>query len=409
MASIKTVLRKKPLTDGTFPICLRVTKNRRTKYFKTIFTTLPSEWNEATGTFNKRNSSYIQNNRLLLKFKDRALKVYGQLEIEQENFTLEDFEKYYRIIENPIQRNVFTFWNEIIDEMLTAGRTGNARVNKETSQSIKLFHKRKSLTFREVSTVFLNKYEVFLRSRGGTDGGIAVRMRAIRAVYNMAIARNLIKEDYYPFKSYKISKLKGKGIKKTLDLTEVLKIVNLDLKDRQNLQYSRNYFVFSFYTRGMNFADMMKLKHSDVTGDRIIYTRSKTKGNFIVKVLPPVQEILDYFAPYNTHTKYVFPILYRENYTPTQLENRKSKTLKKYNKDLKEIAKLCNISKPLSSYVARHSFANCLKQKGIATDIISESLGHQNLAVTQAYLKTLDNTVLDDACEVLLDTIPKSV
>ena len=43
-----------------------------------------------------------------------------------------------------------------------------------------------------------------------------------------------------------------------------------------------------------------------------------------------------------------------------------------------------------------------MKQKGVATDIISESLGHQNLAVTQAYLKELDSSVLDEAVELLL-------
>lgn len=87
---------------------------------------------------------------------------------------------------------------------------------------------------------------------------------------------------------------------------------------------------------------------------------------------------------------------------PPQLENRKSKTLKKFNKDLKEIARICDIDKNISSYVARHSFANCLKQKGVATDIISESMGHQNLAITQAYLKELDSTVLDEASALLL-------
>lgn len=56
----------------------------------------------------------------------------------------------------------------------------------------------------------------------------------------------------------------------------------------------------------------------------------------------------------------------------------------------------------INSYVARNSFVNCLKQKGVATEIISESLGHQNLAVTQTYLKALDSAVLDGASELLL-------
>ena len=152
----------------------------------------------------------------------------------------------------------------------------------------------------------------------------------------------------------------------------------------------------------MNFADMMKLEWNAVDDDKICYTRSKTKGNFMVKILPPVREILNFYHKYSLDTKYVFPILLKDDLTPSQLENRKHKTLQRYNKDLKEIAQICGIDKNISSYVARHSFANCLKQKGVATDIISESMGHQNLAVTQAYLKELDGAVLDKASELLL-------
>lgn len=88
--------------------------------------------------------------------------------------------------------------------------------------------------------------------------------------------------------------------------------------------------------------------------------------------------------------------------TPSQIENQKRMILKRYNQRLKEIAPICKIEKPLTSYVARHSYANCLKQKGIATDIISESIGHQNVAIRQAYLKKLDTSLIDDAMEVLL-------
>ena len=78
------------------------------------------------------------------------------------------------------------------------------------------------------------------------------------------------------------------------------------------------------------------------------------------------------------------------------------KTLQRYNKELKAIAEICGIDKTITSYVARHSFANCLKQKGVATDIISESMGHQNLNITQTYLKEFDNSVLDKAIEILV-------
>ena len=402
MINVKVVLRKKRLSNGSFPVCLRITKNRKTKYFKTIFNATEDEWNSTAGKFNKRNGNYLQNNRLLIKFQDRALQVLGDLKIESDDFTLEDFEKAYRVSSNPVQNNLFAFWDEIIDEMMAAGRMGNARVNREAYKSIKKFHGSTNLVFKDITPTFLNKYEVHMRSRGGTDGGIGVPIRALRAVYNFAIERNMVKEEYYPFQVYKISKLKGKGLKKSLTMEQVKKIVSLDLEKYPWLINSRNYFVFSFYTRGMNFADMMKLEWKQVDEERIYYTRSKTKRTFIIKIVPPVQDILDYYKEQKRDTKYVFPILLHDNLTPSQVANRKHKVLQRYNLQLKEIAEICGINKNISSYVARHSFANCLKQKGIATDIISESLGHQNLAVTQAYLKELDSSVLDDAVETLL-------
>ncbi|WP_437371867.1 phage integrase SAM-like domain-containing protein [Maribacter litoralis] len=402
MATVKTVLRKTKLANGSYPIALRVSKNRASKYFQTIFRAFPNEWNPTTGSFTSKNSNSMQNNRLLLKFKDRALKILSELEMEKKEYNLEEFEDRFRIVSNPVQQNVFYLWNEIIEEMITAGRTGNARANRDSYNSLKLFNKSTKLTFKEVTHSFLNKYEVFLRSRGGTDGGVSIRMRGLRALYNSAIERNLAKLELYPFKAYKISKLKGKSIKKALAMEEVIKIKNLDLGMYPHLINSRNYFIFSFYTRGMNFTDMMKLEWKQVTIRNIYYKRSKTKSNFTIKILPPVQEILKYYQESSIGTKYVFPILLKDNLEPTQVENRKHKTLQRYNKELKEIANVLEIDKPLSSYVARHSFANCLKQKGVATDIISESMGHKNLTITQLYLKELSNSVLDEAMEILV-------
>lgn len=402
MATVKTVLRKTKLADGSYPISLRIYKDRQSKFFQTIFRAFPNEWNQTNGSFTSKNTNNIQNNRLLLKFKDRALKILSDLEMEKSDFTLKDFENRFRIVSNPLQQNFFYFWDEIIGEMTYSGRTGNARVNKNSFNSLKKFNKSTRLNFKEITPSFLYKYEAFLRSRGGSDGGIGVRMRAIRAIYNFAIERRIAKEQDYPFKVYKVSKLKGKNLKKALTMEEILKIRDLDLEKNPSLLNTRNYFIFSFYTRGMNFMDMMKLEWKDTDQDKIYYTRSKTKGNFQIKIVLPVQEILSHYKQFSKGTKYVFPILLKNSLTPSQVENRKHKTLQRYNKELKEIAEICEINKPISSYVARHSFANCLKQKGVATDVISESMGHQNLAVTQAYLKEFDNSVLDDAIEILV-------
>lgn len=402
MSSIKIVLRKKGLSDGTYPICLRITKDRKTKYFNTIFKSSEKEWDSSSGSFNKKNSNYMQNNRLLLKIKERALKVYSELDFEKEYFNLDDFSQRFRVDSNPANDYVFPFWEEIISEMKLAGRMGNAIMYEETMKSINQFSGFKKIRFQDITNSYLNKYEAWLRSRGGTGGGISIKQRTLRALYNKAIERNIIKDINHPFKTYKISKLKGQGIKKALDYDQVSKIINFNISKYPQLAEARNYFVFSFYTRGMNYTDMMELKWDNIDSKAISYIRNKTKGRFVISILPPVREILDYYKEYSLPTKYVFPILLKDGLTPNQINNRKKKTLAKYNYDLKEIAKITGIDKSLSSYVARHSFANCLKQKGVATDVIGESLGHKDITTTQVYLKELGSSVLDDAAALLV-------
>ena len=365
-----------------------------------MFKSTEKEWDAPSGCFNKKNTNYIQNNRLLLKIKARALKVYSDLDFEKDYFNLDDFSQRFRVDSNPANDSVFPFWEEIISEMKLAGRMGNATMYMETMKSVKQFCGFKKIRFQDITNSFLNKYEAWLRSRGGTGGGISIKQRTLRALYNKAIERNIIKDINHPFKTYKISKLKGQGIKKALDFDQVTKIINFDTSKCPQLAEAKNYFVFSFYTRGMNYTDLMVLKWEDIDSKSISYIRNKTKGRFVISIVPPVREILDYYREYSLPTEYVFPILLKDGLTPNQINNRKKKTLAKYNRDLK--AGLCSIKKSLSSYVARHSFANCLKQKGVATDIIGESLGHKNIIITQVYLKELGSDVLDEAVALLL-------
>ena len=176
--------------------------------------------------------------------------------------------------------------------------------------------------------------------------------------------------------------------------------VNLD--ERPDLIDAKNYFTFSYFARGINFVDMMKLKKENIMEDKFEYMRSKTKGRFVVKILQPVRELLDYYLSKDSTTDYVFPILLKNDLTPIQIENRKHKTLSKFNRELKELAKLAKVEKNVTSYVIRHSYATNSKQLGISTDVISQSRGHSNVDITNSYLKEFENDVIDDANEKLL-------
>ncbi len=179
-------------------------------------------------------------------------------------------------------------------------------------------------------------------------------------------------------------------------------IENFDESKHPELALSKRLFVFSYYARGMNFYDMMKLMWSNIEDNRITYKRSKTKHHFSIEILEPARQILNSYQEKMSETQYVFPLLLSANMSPIQIENRKAKTLKKYNRDLKEIGRILGIQKPITSYVARHSYATNLRQVGVSPDIISQSMGHKNVGITMAYLRELDSETIDEANKKLI-------
>ncbi|WP_417363668.1 phage integrase SAM-like domain-containing protein [Galbibacter sp.] len=403
MASIKIIQRTKALSSGLFPIFLRVTKDRKSKFISLNLACEKSQWNSSKSEFRKNFIDYRQFNETLGDIKKRAEKIISDALAEQDDITLDEFHDRFFDFKLDKKLTFLQAFDEYITELTTSNRTGNARYYSDSKRSFENFLNGKTVSFKEVTPKLLKEYEVFLRSNGNSDTGVAAKMRAIRTVFNDGIKKNYTKPEHYPFNVYKISKLKKTNNKRAISTNAVKKIIQLDINKNPHLIDSKNYFLFSYYTRGMNFYDMMLLKWDNIKEGKIQYVRRKTKTAFTIEILNPVAEILAYYKAQKRPTDYVFPILLRNNMTPMQIENRKAKTLKRYNKQLKEIASKCGIEEKLTSYVARHSFATNLKQKGISTDIISEAMGHQNLAITQSYLKDLENNVIDDAMKSLLD------
>ncbi|APD06608.1 tyrosine recombinase XerD [Flavobacteriaceae bacterium UJ101] len=398
--TIKLVLDGRELSNGKHRIYLRIIKDRKKKNISLGLESKKDHFKNES--FTKQHLNYQIENELLLQFKARAFKIIRELQLSQDDFTLENFEDEFRGVKNNNRLKVIEFFNEIIAEMIKSGRTANGEAYKDTRDSLVKF-RGKDLCFQEITPIFLEKYEVFLRENGNQNGGIAFKMREIRAVFNKARKRKLIPKEPYPFEEYKISKLKSNPIKRALTIDEFKKIRDVDLTKYPHLQEAHHYFMFSIYTRGMNFQDMMLLKWENIQNERIYYTRSKTKGKFNLEIIEKVQEILDYYRAQNRPTQYVFPILLKDGMTPQQIANRKHKVLSRYNKKLKELAKIAGVDKKLSSYVARHSFATILKMSGTSVEKISEMMGHADVNITMSYLKEFDNEALDKENRKLLD------
>lgn len=393
---------EKPNKEGLCPIVLRIIKDRKSKIITLPVKCKKEQWNEAKSELTKECKNYKQVNIILSEKKIQANKIIYDFELEGIDFTLTQFEEAF-LGKKDINITLKAYWEEKISDLIDVGRTGSARAYKDTMVSFFKFNPNKQLMFRDITVEMLDKYEAYMRKnkRGSSDGGIGVKMRQFRALYRDAIRKGIVNEKYDPFKVYKVSRLKSRPDKRALTRDEVFKIENLDLVKYPHLKEARDLFVFSYFTRGMNFYDIMKLRWKDIDDRYITYTRSKTKGNFKLEIIQPLREIIESYRILSK-TGYVFPILLSDDLTPTQLENRKAKKLKKFNKDLKEIALVVGINKVVTSYVARHSFATNVRDAGGSVEKISQAMGHSDVSITMSYLEDFENADMDALTRTLI-------
>lgn len=402
-ASIKPVLLKhKKLSNGKYPVFLRVTINRKIKYFSfgSDYCCSDKEWSKREGVFKSTVKDYLSMNSHIEDVVLKARKAAINLEQKSIDYTLEDFILAYTRKGNSIL--VLEYFTSIINELNNANKIGNADVYEDTKKSIKRFLEEKKnivnsdISLSSIDNKFLSEYETFLRKKC-SDTTIHLRMRTLRAVFNKAKDEEGF--EYYPFAKYKLTHLNTKTTKRALKTIELKKIFDYQADKKLRKYHSLNYFKFMYYCRGMNFTDLCLLKKDQIERNSFTYIRAKTKMEYTVHLFSSIRKIINEYKVITTGSPYVFPIVTKEHDTEKKINKRIQTALKGLNSDLKEMATDLKLKKKVTSYTSRHSFATVLKMMGESTEIISEHLGHANPTVTQIYLDSFEEKTLRKSAE----------
>ena len=181
-------------------------------------------------------------------------------------------------------------------------------------------------------------------------------------------------------------------------------IKEIDLMgENESVQFARDIFILSYLCSGINFTDIANLKPGNIIDNRLQYIRQKTGKKISLQLSPDANQIIRRHQKTTAQSGYLFPILdIKTHKTAIQKQNRIHKVLGKTDKGLKRIAELTEINISLTTYVARHSFATVLKKSGVNVALISEALGHSDLATTQIYLGSFENEQIDAVMQYLL-------
>lgn len=289
------------------------------------------------------------------------------------------------------------FMQEIIRQLERLGKIRTSETYTSALSSFMKFCDGRDIPLCEMDDSYIKLYESWLKGNGICLNTISFYMRILRAVYNRAVERGYV-EQKYPFKNVYTGV--DKTVKRAVNLETIRRIKNMDLSSKRVLDFARDMFMFSFYTRGMSFIDMANLKRKDLRNGILSYRRHKTGQQMSVKWESCMQEIVDKHGSYYG-SQYILPIL---RY-PYNNRNQYKNELFRINKCLKMIANIAGLSIPLTMYVARHSWASIAKSKNIPVSVISQGMGHDSEMTTQIYLASLDTSVVDNANRLILEEL----
>lgn len=398
---IKIVSRKDAKNrDGRVPLALRFTHCRQVKTVALGISVSPTEWDEQT----QRITCGCPDCRALQLRLDQVLNEYHKKIRRLE--VLEIAVSFDTLFEPPQERidcTVRTYFRRMIDRMESVDKYGTASKYRVTCSLWEQFHPH-TLRFEEITLPLLRDFELFLRRRGNSDNSIATKFSVLRAVYNRASEEHVFIVEENPFQRFKLGRLWTTTRKRAIAKEDIRRLATFDLSESAPYRkFARDIFLFSYFMAGINFRDIAGLKYSDIQNGRLMYARHKTRKAMNCRISEEAQAIMDKYGKHSRTDDYIFPVLnVRVHKTEKQQTDRIRKMLKIINKELKTLGKELGLAVPLTTYVARHSYASVLKHAGVDISIISQSLGHSDIATTQIYLDSFGNSRIDEAMTHLI-------
>ena len=394
----------RPKEDGSCSVKIKITFNRKRKYFSTGIDLTPEEF-EKVFNGKRRTEKQKQIKAKVEYFEKKADDIINNLKV----FSFEIFKQHF-LEERNVNDSVSFAFDKYIETLKLNDKISTATCYSCAKTSIEKFNK--NLTFADVTPLFLNKYEKWMRDQENSSTTISIYLRCLRAIYN----QQNIDRSIYPFGvgSNKYTIPSSKNTKKALTLEEVGKIYNYEAELNSTEDMAKDYWLFLYMSNGMNVKDFCLLKWENISNNMLTYNRAKTRNSrkeaktISVALKPESLDIIKKWGqPSINKDAYIFPH-FNTKMDATEQRNVCQNLTKILNKYMKRIANKLEIDKPVTTYYARHSFATVLKRSGAQIEMISELLGHSNVQTTENYLDSFENDQIQKQTDVLTSAFKKA-
>lgn len=389
MASVKILLKEaQPKKDGTYPILIRVTMGRKSRYISTGYAVKKTQFKEGSENWIvKHPDAYLMNAGLEKKRAALMAKVY-HADIEGTD----------------------------LDLKAVSGKTAGETFIKMLMAQKTIFEKRNQVSAYDKLTTRINN----LKTAWGQDipaqsVNKAWVDRYINDRYQKNASPNTVRKDLSIFGSVlqKWEGFTGKNPFKDAQKTIVKIPINrekLTVEEIKSLEsvtlyglndVARDMFLFSFYTHGMRFQSVAMFERSSIQKGLIRYRMNKGKKIREIEIHQKLQAIIDKY--FNEKTPYLFPIMKNKVLDDWQKNKEIDSANVLINTRLKRVAVICGIEKNLTTHIAKHSFAFLSLERGVSYSVLKDALGHSDYTTTQMYLSSLSDDVINDAVKGLYD------
>ncbi len=372
-------------------IYLRISVNNKRSALSINRKVDPRKWHSKSEKMLGKSPEAVELNNYINVLRNRIKNIHQSLIEEDKTVTSKNILDEFKGVNKKKPKMTLEVFKEHNEQM---DRLSGKSISKSTAkrywtcynhveQFLKEEYKAEDYPMNDINHQFITKFEYFLKTKRECNHNSALKyVNNFKKIIRIALANQWMDRD--PFYNYKVQFETVE--REFLNEEEVQQLIDKDLHlDR--LKLVRDMFVFSCYT-GLAYSDVKKLSGADITkgidgGKWIRIKRTKTKSLSSIPLLPVAEEILDRYKdhPEVKNGDYVLPVL----------SNQKS------NAFLKEIAALCGINKPLTTHLARHTFATTITlTNGVPIESVSKMLGHKDLRTTQHYAKIVDRKISDD-------------
>ena len=402
MATVKVKFRASlvPGKEGT--LYYHLIHQRSLRWISTDYHVFPDEWNDKKSVITVSNRNSRRAHLLLIQSKidwemKRMQRIIRDKEMDGIPYTIEDIAK--EIHQLPPSQSVFAFFRQQIAKKEQMQCIGTKSNYTSAANRFMEFRNQEDLAFSQMTREMMEMYQAWLWNRGVGQNTVAFYLRTLRTLYNKAVeAGQAPPNDIFAH----VQTSSVRTAKRAINVKNIRKIENLELPTGSSLDKARDLFLLSFYLRGMAFVDMAFLKKTDLKCSMVSYNRRKTHQNLNIEWMKPMQAIIDKYADQTKESPYLLPILTGKESSP-YTAYRKVEHNTNYN--LKKIGEMVGLKIPLTTYVARHTWASIALHMNIPIATISEGMGHNSYKTTQIYLQSLDVATINEANERIIKKI----